>query len=140
MIRAPKEFFIQQVEQRSTKLGQQVLDTADSLHRIAGQLRQDELASGAADLADSGAEMIERCGRYLEDSDFDQLVSDAEEFSRERPLTMAAAGLVVGLVASRMIKGSAAGRHMLDVDSALNDRGPARVGGRRSRRKTKKGA
>ncbi|GEM_PF-2645850 len=124
----PKEFLTRQVEQRSADLGRQVLGAADSLHRIAQQLRQDELAHRAADLADGGAAMIERFGRYLQESDFDQLVSDAEEFGRERPLAVAAAGLVAGFVASRMLKASAAQRHTL-----LNERGSTSNGRRRGR-------
>jgi deoxyribodipyrimidine photo-lyase len=109
---AAKELVVRQIEKRSAELGRQVLATADTLHRFADQLRQDELAAGTATVAESAAEFIERVGHYLQESDFETLVSDAEQFSRERPVAVGAGGLILGLLASRSIKIAAARREL----------------------------
>ena len=57
--------------------------------------------------------MVDRVGSYLEQSDFRTLMSDAEEFSRQRPWAVASIGLVGGLMASRLLKSTAARRHAL---------------------------
>jgi hypothetical protein len=119
-----KSFFIRQFEQRSSTLGGQIVDTAGNLHTIAGQLRKDQLAGGAADLAESGADFIERMGRYLQQSDYDRIMSDVAAFSSQNPWTVAAAGVVLGLVASRTIKATAARRRNLSsgISSPASDR------------------
>jgi ElaB/YqjD/DUF883 family membrane-anchored ribosome-binding protein len=109
---AAKELVVRQIEKRSAELGRQVLATAETLHRFADQLRQDELAAGTATVAESAAEFIERVGHYLQESDFETLVSDAEQFSRERPVAVGAGGLILGLLASRSIKIAAARREL----------------------------
>ncbi len=110
----------QQVETRSQGLGQNVRITAKTLHTVAGELRQDAETHGAADMADRGADFIERIGIYLEQSDFDALISDAEEFSRKRPWAVATIGAAAGLVASRLLKSTATRRQSRDNSVRIN--------------------
>ena len=117
-------FLVKQVETRATEFGRRVSTTAGTLHTIAEQLRNDASKHAAADLADRGADIIERIGAYFENSDFDALMSDAEDFSRERPWAVASIGIAAGLVASRILKSTAARRHALaesDFPSSTSD-------------------
>jgi len=106
-----------QLDSRSSDVGTRVLATASSVKRIAEELRGDELSHGAAAVADRGAETLERIGRYLDSSDGETLVRDAERFSREQPWAIATTGVVLGLVGSRMLKASAASRHRNEYGS-----------------------
>ncbi len=105
-----------QLDNRSSEAGQKVLTTAAHLKTIADQLRSDELTGGAACLADRGAATLERVGHYLDASNGDRLIADAERFGRERPWVLAGAGLALGLAGSRMIKASAARGSASDYD------------------------
>lgn len=103
-------FVTNQIDQRSTDLAKQVLSTSENLRHIADQLRGDALTHGAADLANGAANATGRVGRYLQESDVDTLVSNAEEFSRERPWTVAIGGLLLGFAAARTLKAGSARR------------------------------
>jgi ElaB/YqjD/DUF883 family membrane-anchored ribosome-binding protein len=111
---------IGQLETRTKTAGRSVRSTANVLRTIASQLREDDTARGAAHFTDRGADLVDRAGAYLEQSDFQTLISDAEDFSRERPWAVASLGLVTGLLASRLLKSTAARRHALvGLDSSL---------------------
>ncbi|GAC1313514.1 MAG: hypothetical protein NVS2B3_15330 [Vulcanimicrobiaceae bacterium] len=101
-----------QLDSRASEIGTRVLATASSMKRIADELRSDELSHSAASLADRGAQTLERVGTYLNASNGDTLVRDAERFGREQPWAIATTGIVLGLVGSRMLKASAASRHL----------------------------
>lgn len=100
-----------QLDSRSSDVGTRVLATATSMKKVADDLRSDQLSHGAASLADRGAATLERVGHYLDRSDGETLVRDAERFGRERPWAVATTGILLGLVGSRMLKASAAARH-----------------------------
>jgi hypothetical protein len=103
---------IDRIETRTKAAGQTIRATANSLRTIAGHLREDDTTVAAADLADGGADMIDRVGAYLEQNDFDTLMSDAEDFSRERPWAVTSVGMLTGLLASRLLKSAATRRHV----------------------------
>ena len=94
-----------------------MLGSAASLRRIAVELRSDELGRSIAGLADLGVVNLERVGSYLTDSDGDRLMNDVETFGRERPLALAATGLILGIVGSRMLKASASQDRHVDASS-----------------------
>ena len=104
---------IGQLETRTKIAGQSVRSAANALRTIAGQLREDDTSKALADVADRASDMVDRVGSYLEQSDFHTLMSDAEDFSRQRPWAVASIGLVGGLLASRLLKSTAARRHAL---------------------------
>jgi hypothetical protein len=117
-------YLTKQVEKRTTDVGRRICTTAQTLHTIAEQLRGDVNTHAAADFADRGADIFDRIGSYLENSALDVLISDAEDFSRERPWAVAATGIAAGLLAARLLKSTAARRHML-AESQFTTTNPA---------------
>ena len=108
-----KGLLLNQIDMSSTEAGERLLQSAASLRRIAVELRGDGLGRAVAGLADRGVVNLERVGTYLTDSNGNRLVTDAERFGRERPFALAASGLILGIVGSRVIKASAS-RHRRD--------------------------
>jgi hypothetical protein len=98
-----------EVNNRSTRMGEQVAAIAEALRRTSGQLRE-EGQSQPAQLAQATADRVERMGAYLHDADFDRMLDDAEAFARRQTWLVGAGGLVVGLVASRLLKASSSRR------------------------------
>ena len=105
-----KSFLNRQVDARTTDLGNRVSSTASDLRRIAGDLEQSQTVSGAADLANYGADVVDRVGGYLRDADGERLVADLEEFARRQPWTVATGAFVAGLALSRLLKASSSRR------------------------------
>lgn len=104
-------YVTKQIETRSADSGRRIKATAQTLRTVAEELRNDPTTNPAADLAERGAEMIDRIGTYFEETDFATMVSDAETFSRQQPWVVAAAGLAAGILASRLVKATAARRN-----------------------------
>jgi hypothetical protein len=99
-----------QVDQRSTQAGEQVHRQASDVRDVAQQLRE-QGKDGPAKVAEQVAERAERAGSWMKDSDADQIVSDVEDFARNNPWAVAAGGLALGFVASRMLKASSSRRY-----------------------------
>jgi hypothetical protein len=106
-----RSFISNQLDARSTQLGSTISSMAGDLRKIADDLRSSETVSGSAELANRGADAIERVGSYLRDADGDRLLSDMEEFTRRQPWTIAAAALAAGFAASRVLKASSSRRY-----------------------------
>lgn len=100
-----------QLDERTTQIGTAISSTARDLRRIAEDLRTSETVSGSAELASRGADTIDRIGQYLQNSDGDQLIADAEAFARERPWAVTLAALAAGFAASRVLKASSSRRY-----------------------------
>lgn len=98
----------QQLDGRSTQAGQQISSTADALRRVGGQLRE-EGNTGPAQYAERLAEPVERLGRYLTETDGQQLLRDAEQFARRRPWVAVWGGATLGFLVARFIKASNTG-------------------------------
>ncbi|MDQ2817436.1 MAG: hypothetical protein M3T49_04395 [Candidatus Eremiobacteraeota bacterium] len=105
-----KGFFRSQVDQRSNDFGGQLSTTAEDIRSVSGQLRERGRDS-AAKLIDGLADRTSQVGDYLKDSDTDRMMQDLERFARRQPWAMAAAGLVLGLAASRLMKASSSQRY-----------------------------
>jgi F0F1-type ATP synthase membrane subunit b/b' len=99
-----------QVDQRSTQAGEQVHQHAGDLRDVAQQLRE-QGKDGPAKIADQVAERAERAGSWMKDSDADRILSDVEDFARSNPWAVAAGGLALGFVASRVLKASSSQRY-----------------------------
>lgn len=125
MYREAKGFVNGELDRRSTAAGQQINASADHLRTIADQLRGDDFARSAAPYVDQGAAALEQVGQYLQNSDGERLLSDAEAFGKERPWAVAAAGFLAGLGISRMVKAGVA-EH---ATGRSNQRGPTTYGG-----------
>ena len=100
----------EQVDQRSTQAGEQVHQHASDLRDVASQLRE-QGKEGPAKIADQVAERAERAGSYMKESDADRILSDVEDFARSNPWAVAAGGLALGFVASRLLKASSSQRY-----------------------------
>jgi hypothetical protein len=100
----------EQVDQRSTQAGERVHRQASDVRDIAQQLRE-QGKDGPAKVAEQVAERAERAGSWMKESDADQILSDVEDFARSNPWAVAAGGLALGFVASRMLKASSSRRY-----------------------------
>jgi hypothetical protein len=100
----------EQAEQRSSILGQQISAQASDLRVVSEALREQDQDSPAR-LADRAAGYAEQAGSYLENTDIDTIVTDAESYGRQHPATVAAGALAFGFAASRFLKASSARRY-----------------------------
>jgi hypothetical protein len=100
----------EQVDTRSTQVGEQITSVADAMRRT-GQSLRDEGNDAPAKITDAVAERANRLGGYLRESDADAILRDVENLARRQPWLFAAGGLALGLVASRFLKASSGGRY-----------------------------
>ena len=100
----------EQVDQRSTQAGEQIASTAADVRTVGDELRK-QGKDKPAQLADQGAERVERLGGYLRDSDADRILGDLEDLARKQPWAVAAGGLTLGFLASRFLKASSEKRY-----------------------------
>jgi hypothetical protein len=100
----------QLVDERSTQVGGQISGQAGDLRSVGEQLRS-QGKDGPAKVADQAAERVERLGGYLERSDADTILGDAEDLARRNPWAVALGGLALGFAASRFLKASSQQRY-----------------------------
>ena len=100
----------QQVDARSSQTGRQMTKTGSALRQTAQQLRGDQQESQAK-ILDAVADRTERFGRYLSETDGDQLLRDAERLARQRPWVVAGGGAILGFLAARFTKASSTRRY-----------------------------
>jgi gas vesicle protein len=100
----------EQIDQRSTRAGEQVHQHAGDLRDVASQLRE-QGKDAPARVADQVAERAERAGSWMKDSDADRILADIEDAARSNPWAVAAGGLALGFVASRVLKASSSRRY-----------------------------
>src|SRR3954462_12778479 len=94
-----------QIDDRSTKAGQQVSGHASDLRSVGDSLREQGKAQPAK-LADQAADRLERAGRRLATSGGARFIQTVEDFARRNPWAVMAGGLAIGFAASRMLKAS----------------------------------
>lgn len=99
-----------QIDQRSTRAGEQASSTARDLRSVGEELRRQGKETPAK-LADRAAEQTERVGGYLKDNGPDRMLEDVEDFGRQRPWAVLAGGLAVGVLAARFLKASSRSRY-----------------------------
>jgi ElaB/YqjD/DUF883 family membrane-anchored ribosome-binding protein len=97
------------VDSRSTEVGSQMTSAARAVRSASDELRQ-QGSTTAATIVDTVADGAQRLGSYMESTDADSLLRDAEHFARRRPWLVAGAAATVGLLASRLLKASSARR------------------------------
>lgn len=101
---------VEQIDQRSTEAGQRVSGVAGDVRSVGEELRK-QGKDGPAKIADQAAERAEQVGSYLQDSDADRILRDAEDFGRRKPWAVVAGGLALGFAASRFLKASSQQRY-----------------------------
>jgi hypothetical protein len=102
--------FRDQVDQRSTRAGERVANTAADVRSIADELRQQGKDTPAR-VVDQFAGQAERIGDYLKTASGDRILRDVEGFARSKPWLVAAGGLALGFAASRVLKASSSSRY-----------------------------
>lgn len=100
----------EQVDQRSTQAGDRIGGAASDARSVADELRR-QGKDTPAKYAEQAADRADRLGGYLRDADGDTILRDAEDFARRNPWAVAAGGLALGFVASRLLKASSRDRH-----------------------------
>lgn len=100
----------QEIDTRSSQTGQQMTKTGSALRQTAQQLRGDQQEQPAKVL-DAVADRTERLGRYLNQTDGEQILRDVERMARQRPWVVAGAGTVLGFLAARFTKASSTRRY-----------------------------
>lgn len=100
----------EQVEQRSSDLAARASTVAEDLQDVAENFRS-QGREGPATMAEQVAQRVSGAARYLEGSDGDRLLRDAEGLGRQRPWMAVMGGVAVGLVASRFLKASSTERY-----------------------------
>jgi ElaB/YqjD/DUF883 family membrane-anchored ribosome-binding protein len=99
-----------EVDTRSTDIGQQVSGTGEAIREAASQLRE-KGQDGPAKATEQAAEKMEQAGRWLTESDADRILGDVEDFARRQPWAVLAGGIAVGFAASRFLKSSSQQRY-----------------------------
>ena len=100
----------QQVDTRSTQAGDQVASVGEAMRGMGDQL-QGEGNDLPAQLVHQAAATTEELARYLREADADRILRDIEDFGRQQPWLVAAAGLAVGVAAARFLKASSRRRY-----------------------------
>jgi hypothetical protein len=109
----------QEVDRRSTQAGEQVSSNASDARSVADELRK-QGKDAPARCVEQAADRAERLGGYLQESDGDRILRDVEDFARRKPLAVAAAGLLVGFAASRLLKASSGDRYRSSLSTQSN--------------------
>lgn len=104
-------FVRRQVESWTTQLGVRIGSVASDMHNVAGELRQNPALGIAAGAVDQGAEMVERFGRYVQETDAQRLLRDMDTLARRQPLAVASGAMIAGFAAARLLKTSSARRY-----------------------------
>jgi hypothetical protein len=99
-----------EVDRRSTQAGEQVSSGASDARSVVDELRK-QGKDKPARYVEQAADRAERLGGYLQESDGDRILRDVEDFARRNPWAVAAGGLALGFVASRMLKASSGERY-----------------------------
>jgi hypothetical protein len=99
-----------QVDQRSTQAGERLSGTAADVRNVADQLRHQGKDTPAR-LAEQLAGQTDRAADYLKGASGERILRDAEDLARGNPWAVAAGGLALGFVASRMLKASSEERY-----------------------------
>ena len=106
-----RETLRQQLDQRTTQVGEQTRTLAQTMRRTGGELRSQQGDGAASRVAVGAADRLDRVGEYLENASGDQLLRDAERFARERPWVVAGMAAAAGFAASRFLKASSERRY-----------------------------
>lgn len=102
----------EQLDERTTQIGQQARSLADAVRRSGATLQaqgKDEL--GIERITEGVADRLERAAGYLERVRGEEMLRDAERFVRERPWILTSAAAAAGLIASRVVKASSEKRY-----------------------------
>jgi ElaB/YqjD/DUF883 family membrane-anchored ribosome-binding protein len=101
----------EQLDQRSSKVGEQVHSIGKVLQSGANQLRS-EGKDMPARFVEEVARRADDLGGYLQSAQSERMLRDIEELARRRPWVTAGAGALAGFLASRFVKASGNRRYV----------------------------
>jgi len=104
----PARVAAEHVGQRGFAIGP---ETRHHCERRESLRLREEGQDGPARAAQQLADRAERVGGYLQESDADRILRDAEDFGRRQPLAVVGIGLFLGFAASRLLKASSRSRY-----------------------------
>ena len=105
-----KGVVIDQIDRRTTDVGNVVGGHVENLRSMRDTLR-DQGQESTARLVDMAADRLNQVSTYLTRTDGDRIIHDLENLARTQPLITAAAGLVFGVTAARLLKAGATQRY-----------------------------
>jgi ElaB/YqjD/DUF883 family membrane-anchored ribosome-binding protein len=100
----------EQLDQRSTQLGEQVGSASQTFRQVAEQSRAQGNQQQAR-MAEMAADRTDRFGAFLREADGERMLSEAEDFARRQPWVIAGAGLAIGFIVARALKASSGDRY-----------------------------
>jgi hypothetical protein len=103
-------FISAQLTERAAAAGTMMSSLAGDFRRIAAELRSSETIRGSSQVADRGADLLERAGNYLQSADGERLMADAEKLSQQHKWVIATAALATGFATSRGLMAATVGR------------------------------
>jgi hypothetical protein len=98
----------EQVDRRSSELGEKVASAAGAVRDVGKQLREQD-RPGVAKLTEGVADRVEGIGGYLASRSPDQLVSDIKDLATREPLVFAGVCFALGMFAARVVKAATHG-------------------------------
>jgi hypothetical protein len=99
-----------QLSERAARAGKVMSSLAGDFRRIAAELRSSETIRGSSQVADRGADILERAGSYLQSADGERLLADAESLTHQHKWVIATAALATSFATSHGLKAALAGR------------------------------
>lgn len=114
----------EQLDTRSTQLGETVESKADDVRAVSSTLHE-QGNEGIAKLVDQAASYTEQMADYLKGADGGKIMGDLETFARKQPWAATIGGLALGFAASRVVRASSERRHDSDRSAAYDPSGSA---------------
>jgi len=95
----------QQITTQKDRAAEGLTTLASAIRRVGGEVRNEQQPQ-IADLAETAASQAERFGRFLRETDVNQLVRGVEDFARRQPALFLGGAVALGAVAARFLKAS----------------------------------
>lgn len=103
-------FLSDQVDRRTTDIGNSVGDHVNNLRSMSDSLREQGQAPTAS-LVDMAATRLDQLSSYLRNANGNSLMHDLESVARQQPVVTATVGLAAGFLAARVLKAGASDRY-----------------------------
>jgi len=93
---------VDQADRQRFRAADSADQVAGAIRRVSGELESEQ--PGIASVVDTAAQQTERIGRYLRETDAEQILTGVQDFARRQPLVFFGGAFVLGLAAARFIK------------------------------------
>jgi cell division septum initiation protein DivIVA len=100
----------EQIDGRSTDIGDGVAATAAAVRTASQQLRE-QGQDLSAQIIEQAAEKAQQLGDYLRGSSADRLLHDVEDLGRRQPWAVIAGGIAAGFLGARFLRASSVSRY-----------------------------